>query len=319
MDSNFSNPLMLTNEAKDVPSSYSVIKRSGRGASSNVYLCINKMAISQALSASEIKSQLVAVKVYDKHEAWTELAEQEVRNLQTITKASRIHGSVQRCQTLLMHDLGSTTWIGTPAILGGMSLKQANYALNYGDKGAIPAEFVCHAFIELTEALNFLHNVCVPPVSHGDLHLGNVLIDVEAPRMGHPGFPRLKLIDFGGQLEKDDMTEQTSIDADRDSLYLQLMEMYSDSPECYCNEVDHRQYHDVWEMFGDTLNEESSGPYSNPMSIQEIWELYREWAVSLRQATPRSVLQRIKDVVLDSAEADVRHTEQLIYDKIHRR
>jgi serine/threonine protein kinase len=263
---------------------------------------------------AELKPKLVALKLFRKRHTWKRNAKQEIRSLQAITKASGTHPSGKLCTTLLVQDLEDNSWLGTPAILGGLTLASVFEA--FVERERVPEEFVWHIYIQLTDALKFLHHVCEPNVPHGDLHMNNVLIDVGAPRLSHPGFPQIKVIDFGGRWRETDVAGKLLMDADRNHLYSVLAGLYAEAESCHCTEESHKRHHDEWHSFGQTCYDESVGEYCNPMSLEEMWEQYGEIAVSRRKATPERVLQKIKEVVFDVGEANIKATEKLIQDKL---
>ncbi|KAJ4351168.1 uncharacterized protein N0V89_006507 [Didymosphaeria variabile] len=59
----------------------------------------------------------------------------------------------------------------------------------------IPQELVFHVYLQLNQALHFLHT-SDPPMAKGDLIAVNVMVD--PTNQDTPGFPNVKLIDFGG-------------------------------------------------------------------------------------------------------------------------
>ncbi|KAH7068081.1 hypothetical protein BKA63DRAFT_581384 [Paraphoma chrysanthemicola] len=60
---------------------------------------------------------------------------------------------------------------------------------------SMPEEFVWLVYTQLQAAITFMHKTCDPPLAHGDLHLGNIIVGYSAP--DDTGLPQVKVIDFG--------------------------------------------------------------------------------------------------------------------------
>ena len=60
------------------------------------------------------------------------------------------------------------------------------------DSPPIPLQYACFVFLEVHAALKFLHRECDPPIAHGDLHSGNVLVG-----FADNGRLKILLINFG--------------------------------------------------------------------------------------------------------------------------
>jgi serine/threonine protein kinase len=65
------------------------------------------------------------------------------------------------------------------------------------DLPPMPFEFAWFVFVEVHTALRFLQEGCCPPIAHGDLHSGNVLVGFTDVECEGPIKLKLKLIDFG--------------------------------------------------------------------------------------------------------------------------
>ncbi|KAF2451830.1 hypothetical protein P171DRAFT_438499 [Karstenula rhodostoma CBS 690.94] len=92
-----------------------------------------------------------------------------------------------------VENVDNPCWYAMEAI-HGFTLSQLRGAAKFS-KMIIPQEFVFHVYLQLHEALEFLHT-SVPPMIKGDLVAVNVMIDPTTQDV--PGFPNVKLIDFGG-------------------------------------------------------------------------------------------------------------------------
>lgn len=75
-------------------------------------------------------------------------------------------------------------------------------------KSPVPAELVFHGYVQLNEAIQFLHNT-KPPMIHGDLCDPNIMVDLAQQEIS--GFPNFKLIDFGDSLAGKDLHEYISL------------------------------------------------------------------------------------------------------------
>jgi len=80
-------------------------------------------------------------------------------------------------------------WMSMTAI-EGCTLEKFMEAAE-GRDGGVPAEFVLHVSVQLTEAMSFLFN---HEILHGDLHFGNIMLNAFEATMG---FPNIMIIDFG--------------------------------------------------------------------------------------------------------------------------
>jgi serine/threonine protein kinase len=137
----------------------------------------------------------------------------------------------------------------------------------------MPEEFIWHLYKQLHQALIFLHYVCKPPIAHGDLHAGNVIVGYSSPY--EQGLPQVKLIDFGcaavissdsenAYLRSADLRGMLNImasftpDAWWDDKYL-LLKVNKPSPE----------YMGLQDRFTKELD---SGVA--PKTVRKIWKLY---------------------------------------------
>ncbi|KAF2851635.1 hypothetical protein T440DRAFT_527985 [Plenodomus tracheiphilus IPT5] len=129
----------------------------------------------------------------------------EIALLKVIRDQSDSHYAQDRFFQLLNWDTSRLTpqWFTTSTFPIGCTLEELQY--HYP---SMPEDFTWLVFTQLLEALDFLHNVCDPPIAHGDLFPGNIMIgypNSESKAIG--GLPQVKLIDFeGSQFSKRDHT-----------------------------------------------------------------------------------------------------------------
>jgi serine/threonine protein kinase len=83
-----------------------------------------------------------------------------------------------------------TSWIVLPVIQGP---PLADILDN--PKYTIPEALAFHVFLQLAEALHFLHKLTPFAIAHGNVHEGNIMLDPS--HCDVVGFPNVVLIDFG--------------------------------------------------------------------------------------------------------------------------
>lgn len=71
-----------------------------------------------------------------------------------------------------------------------------NLSALIGEFQSMPEEFMWLIFTQLRLALHSLHEICDPPIGHGDLHLANVVTGYSNPH--DQDLPQMTVIDFGG-------------------------------------------------------------------------------------------------------------------------
>ncbi|KAJ4305593.1 hypothetical protein N0V90_001124 [Kalmusia sp. IMI 367209] len=161
------------------------IFQAGSGSWGTVYLSLSEQEFDTAIQEKEantfetLKAKLVAVKVFQKG-----TSEPEVQALSKLKNEVEHHGYNPHAFTLLFEY--EQDWMAMRAVLPVMNL----YNLY-----PFPREVLLHCFLELTRTGRFLHEQCTPPVGHGDLHLANIMIDLDKETPF--GFPQIVLVDFG--------------------------------------------------------------------------------------------------------------------------
>ncbi|CBX98630.1 hypothetical protein LEMA_P078690.1 [Plenodomus lingam JN3] len=127
-----------------------------------------------------------------------------LKNEITILRAIRAHAATHHAQDRFFHLLDwdeSRTipqWFTTTTFALGFGCPLEALQCVYP---RLPEEFAWLVFVQLLEALEFLHRVCQPAVVHGDLVAGNIMIGYEGEFDDYGGLhslPKIKLIDFEG-------------------------------------------------------------------------------------------------------------------------
>ncbi|KAF2123138.1 kinase-like domain-containing protein [Lophiotrema nucula] len=185
-----------------MPSSLVPFQFVGCGEFGTVFFCLPKfqfnvsreqLANGKSVNITGLKKAIVALKVpYPGLEA--DLAE-EVSMLAAIKKDPN---DDHHCQTIRQNfrvpdDPKCSRAMATNAIVGAMSL--GDVVRSFGQSNAIaPEELVWHVFLQLSDALLFLHRN-KPAIVHRDLMPDNILVDCFKQDIA--GFPNIVLIDFG--------------------------------------------------------------------------------------------------------------------------
>ncbi|OCK73961.1 kinase-like protein [Lepidopterella palustris CBS 459.81] len=205
-----SNPKDLETELREaspttiLPEKYVKVANAGYGNYGEVFFCLPKTAI--AAAADGIKSTPPSM---DMDKLWREICVVKVqRSVEAkfgakceVVAMEAIRASespmCSRLAEILDADNSSgdtVDWIATSAIFGP-TLCQVSFGWNkVMDYKPIPEEMVCHVFIQLCDALRFLHGL-EQPIMHCDIHKGNIMLDPF--RQDFPGLPNVVLIDFG--------------------------------------------------------------------------------------------------------------------------
>lgn len=177
---------------------YVGITLAGTGITADVWYAIPQAALKDAkfpVDAVSLRSQVCAVKLYRFFSSRTYLESElpAMKRLQTVPEELRARFSEPLDLSEEAEKVNDPCWYAMKAIQG-FTLTQLRRAACLS-KSIIPQELVFHIYLQLHEALNFLHT-SDPPMIKSDLVAVNVMIDPITQDV--PGFPNIKLIDFGG-------------------------------------------------------------------------------------------------------------------------
>ncbi|OAG08626.1 uncharacterized protein CC84DRAFT_1174077 [Paraphaeosphaeria sporulosa] len=176
---------------------YVGISLAGKGFTAEVWYAIPRSAfgsINHPADVGLLRSHICAVKLYKLYSPQIYLKNElpAMKRLQTIPDELRARFTEPLDFSEAESD-NERCWVAMKAI-PGFTLTQLRGAALLSKK-VVPQEFVFHMYIQLHKALKFLHT-SDPPMTKGDLVAVNVMIDPSTQDV--PGFPNIKLIDFGG-------------------------------------------------------------------------------------------------------------------------
>jgi serine/threonine protein kinase len=183
-----------------IPPNYILVSKAGSGMAGDAYFCLLKEAvISERLrikseasqAATDLVSKLQVVKVKGTHHVYN-FTRNEVQMLRTVDDNRKVRPGYLQFFDLLASNTthSSIDWLATSTLPFCCDLR--SLAKN---ADSMPEEFVWHLYKQLHQALDFLHYVCKPSITHGDVHAGNVIIGYSSPY--EQRLPHVKLIDFG--------------------------------------------------------------------------------------------------------------------------
>ncbi|KAL5440960.1 hypothetical protein PMIN05_004687 [Paraphaeosphaeria minitans] len=178
------SPLHVADATKN---RYIGITLAGKGSTAEVWYAIPCDVVSLRSRVCAVKLyRLYASRIYIKNEL------PAIKRLQTLSG----HLRARFTEPLDFSDEAEKDdpcWFAMK-VVQGFTLTQLRKAI-FLSKRTVPEEFVFHMYIQLHEALKFLHT-SDPPMTKGDLVAVNIMIDPTTEDV--PGFPNIKLIDFGG-------------------------------------------------------------------------------------------------------------------------
>jgi serine/threonine protein kinase len=295
-----------------VPKDYLILQRAGQGLTSEVFFCLRR-ATDPSNSTDEStrdenitagKSDVVAVKVL--HQPFmhsnTEISflrriRSELGN-ESVSTANRFQEFITCNPGFDIHS--QTLWIATKAICGSITLSDIERQYRKR-KECVPEEFILHAFLQVSEALLFLHESCEPPIAHGDVHFGNVLLD---ERQDTPGFPNLVLIDFGSARTVTDMVSQS------ERLW-QDMWLFYNSIFGLCTTSERTRVHPSWwpEFCDSVFMSLSRGHMESLQDLQDAYGIPARVAIAGTSAT---TLAEIKEHILDVVAREANAVEGML-------
>lgn len=168
-----------------------------RRASHDVYICFSRSTTplegnyspdAPTNNRNNILKHLVAVKV-DTPALEVSLLRQITNHIQEDKPGTQ--RTTRYLASGICHDeyQNPITWISMPALSSCLTV---DHIMNLTSE-PIPRAFVFHFFLQMLDALTFLHSTC--GIVHKDLHFQNVMLDIL--KQDIPGLPNLILIDFG--------------------------------------------------------------------------------------------------------------------------
>jgi serine/threonine protein kinase len=322
----------MTGLTKLIPSEYVVVQPIGVGTTAEVFLCLLKDAVDSAkkrvtdrqpINIKDLTIQLVAIKVliYPINQS-TENRRSEVKRLCLIQGYSKHYEIGKYCQQLLSYG-PDERWVASTPALG--SLQLGDVVMIYMEaETKIPEEFVWHIFIQLTQAMFFLHHVCRPSIIHCDLHMGNILFDVS--EQDCHGFPNIRVIDFGMAEETD---REVALAEDRQMLYTTLSDLDKELGMCKCELTKHFPYRDTsnmpdcmhtegWIEFQEMLYAGITSMFGHlgddrsTFGLVEMWERFGDIALRNREAASDETMLSIKSHTFDVVANRVDEVERRI-------
>ncbi|KAH9866055.1 hypothetical protein J1614_008619 [Plenodomus biglobosus] len=185
---------------------YTHVSEAGFGLRGSVHYCLRTATVTSQrrqfadskgmdIDYSRLTDKIIVAKVSHKP-AKNKSMKDEIATLKAIHDQSASHHAQEQFFQLLNWDRtrDMPQWFTTSTFPMGCSLEELQY-----QHPLMPEEFTWLVFTQLLEALDFLHNVCDPPIAHGDLFAGNIMIgypEFDPNKLG--SLPQLKLIDFEG-------------------------------------------------------------------------------------------------------------------------
>ncbi|KAL1592684.1 hypothetical protein SLS60_011100 [Paraconiothyrium brasiliense] len=178
---------------------YVSISHAGSGMTADIYFALPQKSLEglkHPLNLTALRSQVCAIKLYKQFASRFYLKYElpAMKRLQDVPEElrARFAEPLNFCE---MDAADGSYWYSMKAVNGFTLSQLRNTAATI--KTIIPQELVFHVYLQLNQALNFLHT-SDPPMVKGDLIAVNVMVDPS--NQDTPGFPNIKLIDFGCSL-----------------------------------------------------------------------------------------------------------------------
>ena len=300
---------------QDIPTNHIMVSKAGDGIFGDVYFCLRADAMtftdSNTTHSSNAKpdliTKLVAVKVVGSRYNNADLS-RELEIMTAIQNQVHTLPVAQRFFQLLEWDTVAPypQWIVTSTFPICWNLTGLTLSAN-----GMPEEFLWLVYSQLHEALDFLHNTCDPPIAHGDLHQGNVIIGFPTP--DRLGLPEVKLIDFGlssfvkkGEKAGLYLLDRMNLDA-KNFLYVLDNTIhpskYTRWNETTCNEfIANGKPEGMTSMLYDfhhALNAELGRQAEVQVTfLQALWEQFGAFAKQWVSSIPDASKKQIQDVLL---------------------
>ncbi|KAF2710263.1 hypothetical protein K504DRAFT_454587 [Pleomassaria siparia CBS 279.74] len=294
----------IRSETFGVPAQYQIVRQAWNGFWGRVFFCVHKSVLSSTLkeevslgnAAKRLMSEVVAVKSRQRAPEWASL---EVQMMEKILEHAK--GNVEKfhCARILAsgcsHGLEWPNWIEVSAHPGSLTLS------NLKDFGWKPCEeFVYHVFIQLMDALFFLHKKCDPPIVHSNIFAENLMLDTRS-EPHYPGFPNIILIDFGESDEAPSSYDYAECKLGRDRcmaysvVYLLGIKASKGSRSAERNSDGFLEFQ---KMFPSSMyyRKEECSP-----SLESVWESFGETAKSARANTSPEQLREMSEIFTNAS------------------
>ncbi|KAL6703920.1 hypothetical protein ACN47E_008956 [Coniothyrium glycines] len=175
-----------------VPVDHIPLSKAGSGCFGSVFFCVPEHEVALATVPEDLSQAVVAVKVTAQGGQAT--AADELKMLKYLeVQTPRFPSAEELFSKLLDWDaskLSGPSWIITSTWPVCTALTNLT-----GLFSSLPEEFLWVVYIQMHRALDFLHDICDPPLAHGDIHTGNMLIGYSD--LDCSGLPKIRVIDFG--------------------------------------------------------------------------------------------------------------------------
>jgi len=280
-----------------MPPGYTTLRPAGEGSSGRVFLALPDPVVITARNQFRGGDEdgavdfavyrVVAVKIsilvsHFADERWI---------LQSINRQAHLHPSSDKIVSLIQSAPGPEPgWM----VLSTMPICCDLHSVANPTIEAPPIGLVWLVFQEVYYALDFLQNTCSPPISHGDLQSGNVLLGFHDPDT--ETLPKVMLIDFGQGLEKrggSEASELCNIVGEPGQLCLEEHDGEGASYDAM------RDFVAKWE---------NNDEFTDPL-LEDIWNTYGTIAGQAIQALKTVEKQKICDRVLNRVLAVAREGE----------
>lgn len=294
-----------------LPSSYIEVSKAGSGEFGTVYYCLSADSVGasrffdsgSAKRTYELACELAAIKITKPLER-KEL-NQEVETLKAIRKQVRGYTAEQRFFYLIEWDVENpeAPWMVTSTLPMCSSMTGL-----WQQFEQMPEEFIWLVYVQLLQALDFLHNVCDPPIAHGDLHRGNVMIGFPDPNS--LGLPEVKVIDFGFSTFVIEGTEvaMDRVKNDTDEFLFILISLMdqslgykwdADMCDLYVENRSPDNSESMIQSFYRALNEALRARGSvEPADLRGLWDEFGDFAIQQVACISEASKKQIQDAIL---------------------
>ncbi|KAH7092017.1 hypothetical protein FB567DRAFT_435021 [Paraphoma chrysanthemicola] len=184
--------------APNIPACFTLIAKAGSGINADAYFCLptSHLPISGSSHSSssrrDMMSKLQVVKTCRTSYQGQLPSEVSILNAFQIQRHSHPNHSLLPFFDLTAWDTinAQPSWYASSTFPLCTDLKALE-----GRFHSMSEEFVWLVYAQLHAAITFMHKTCDPPLAHGDLHLGNIIVGYDGP--DDTGLPQVKVIDFG--------------------------------------------------------------------------------------------------------------------------
>ncbi|EAT82185.1 hypothetical protein HBH56_106990 [Parastagonospora nodorum] len=197
-----------------MPPGYTTLRPAGEGCSGRVVLALNDLVVHSARvqfqrgdedgAIDAAVSRVVAVKISILVSHFAD----ERGILESIRRQAHLHvGSNNIISLVESPPEPAPGWM----VLSTLPFCCDLHSVANPNIEAPPLGLVWLVFQQTYHALDFLHNTCVPPISHGDLQSANILLGFRDPET--ETLPKVMLVDFGqGKDKRSEVGERDTSD-----------------------------------------------------------------------------------------------------------